>query len=136
MSNQTSRSVTEGEKLLAKVKNLLANEGISSRDKIEIENEIESYLLPSLDKFREVQRFIYEPFLYEKSGFVGKLKNKVLGKIGNVSRNVVEKSVMRQQKYNDNVYILLMHLYNKNRDLEEKLAKLERSKGAENQRKS
>jgi len=132
MSNQTSRPVAEGEKLLEKVRNLLKNEGVSSRDKIEVENEIESYLLPALDKFREVQRFIYEPFLYEKSGFVGKSKNKVLNRMGNVSRNVVEKSVMRQQKYNDNVYILLMHLYNKNRDLEERLAKLENQKPAKN----
>lgn len=132
MSNQTSRPVAEGEKLLEKVRNLLKSEGVSSRDKIEVENEIESYLLPALDKFREVQRFIYEPFLYEKSGFVGKSKNKVLNRMGNVSRNVVEKSVMRQQKYNDNVYILLMHLYNKNRDLEERLAKLENQKPAKN----
>lgn len=136
MSNQTSRPVAEGEKLLEKVKRLLKSEGVSARDKIEVENEIESYLLPSLDKFREVQRFIYEPFLYEKAGFIGKLKNKILNKIGNVSRNVVEKSVMRQQKYNDNVYILLMHLYNKNRDLEEKLAKLENPKGKSNREKS
>ncbi|HRO65336.1 MAG TPA: hypothetical protein PKU78_03895, partial [Candidatus Dojkabacteria bacterium] len=68
---------------------------------------------------------IYEPFLFEKSGIIGKLKNLTLGKIGNVARNVVEKSVMRQQKFNDNSYTLLMHLYNENRDLKERLDKLE-----------
>ncbi len=132
MSNPSDKSVKEGEKLLEKVRKLLAEEGFSSSEKIEIENEIETYLLPSLDKFREVQRFIYEPFLYEKAGFLNKLKNLVLGKIGNVSRNVVERSVMRQQKYNDNVYILLMHLYKKNRELEKRLKKLENSKNVKN----
>lgn len=118
--------------MLEKVRKLLASEGVSSGDKIEIEDEIESYLLPSLDKFREVQRFIYEPFLYEKAGFVGKLKNLILGKVGNISRNVVERSVMRQQKYNDNVYILLMHLYERNRELEKRLKKLENTGNVKN----
>lgn len=132
MSKQVSQSVIEGEELLKKVKELLKYEGVPSSDKIEIENEIESYLLPSLDKFREVQRFIYEPFLYDKEGVVSKLKNQILNKIGNVSRNVVERSIMRQQKYNDNVYILLMHLYKKNQELEERLKSLEVSNKDEN----
>lgn len=132
MSNPSDKSVRGGEKLLEKVRKLLASEGVSSGDKIEIEDEIESYLLPSLDKFREVQRFIYEPFLYEKAGFVGKLKNLILGKVGNISRNVVERSVMRQQKYNDNVYILLMHLYERNRELEKRLKKLENTGNVKN----
>jgi len=132
MSKQVSQSVTEGEELLRKVRELLKHEGVSSSDKIEIENEIESYLLPSLDKFREVQRFIYEPFLYDKEGVVSKLKNQILNKIGNVSRNVIERSIMRQQKYNDNVYILLMHLYKKNQELEERLKSLEVSIKDEN----
>ncbi len=125
MSKQVSQSVIEGDELLEKVRELLKHEGISSSNKVEIENEIESYLLPSLDKFREVQRFIYEPFLYDKEGVISKLKNRILNKIGNVSRNVVERSIMRQQKYNDNVYILLMHLYKKNQELEERLKSLE-----------
>lgn len=125
MSKQVSQPVIEGDELLKKVRELLKHEGISSSNKVEIENEIESYLLPSLDKFREVQRFIYEPFLYDKEGVISKLKNRILNKIGNVSRNVVERSIMRQQKYNDNVYILLMHLYKKNQELEERLKSLE-----------
>ena len=126
MNNQKDGPVNKGVNLLERVRQLLKKEGIMTRDKIEIENEVESYLLPALDKFREVQRFIYEPFLYEKSGFIGKLKNKILGKIGNVSRNVVEKGFMRQQKYNDNVYVLLMYLYKQNKELAERLNKLEK----------
>lgn len=132
MSKQVSQSVIEGDELLKKVRELLKHEGISSSNKVEIENEIESYLLPSLDKFREVQRFIYEPFLYDKEGVISKLKNQILNKIGNISRNVVERSIMRQQKYNDNVHILLMHLYKKNQELEERLKSLEVSTKDEN----
>jgi len=125
MSNSKLESVVRGEQLLDRVRQVLKKEGLSTQDKVELENEVETYLLPALDKFRDAGRFIYEPFLFEKSGIIGKLKNLTLGKIGNVARNVVEKSVMRQQKFNDNSYTLLMHLYNENRELKERVDKLE-----------
>lgn len=126
MSKKKESSVLKGKELLKKVRALLKSEGVTSSEKLQVENEIESYLLPVLDKFREVQHLIYEPFLYEESGVIKKLKNKILEKVGNVTRNVVEKSFMRQQKYNDSVHTLLIHLYTKNRELEDRLQKLER----------
>lgn len=106
---------------------LLKSEGVSSRNKVEVENEIEEYLLPAMDKFRDVQRFIYEPFLHTKVGFLGRMKTVVLSKIGNVARNVVERSFARQQKYNDNVYTMLMHLYTENRELKKRVTDIENS---------
>ena len=128
MSDSKQDSLRKGEQLLNKIKDVLKREGVTGRKKLEIENEVETYLLPALDKFRDSGRFIYEPFIHEKAGFVGKLKNLLLGKIGNISRNVVERSVMRQQKFNDNAYTMMMHLYNQNRELKERLDKLDDKK--------
>lgn len=127
MTNQSPKFIRGGEELLEKVRNLLKSEGVNSRNKVEVENEVEEYLLPAMDKFRDVQRFLYEPFLNSKSGFVGKFKIVLLSKMGNVARNVVERSFARQQKYNDNVYTMLMHLYTENRELKKRVSDLESS---------
>jgi hypothetical protein len=125
MTNQSPKFIRGGEELLEKVRNLLKSEGVNSRNKLEVENEVEEYLLPAMDKFRDVQRFVYEPFLHSKAGFKGKIKTLVLSKMGNVARNVVERSFARQQKYNDNVYTMLMHLYTENRELKKRVSDLE-----------
>lgn len=127
MTNQSPKFIRGGEELLEKVRNLLKSEGVNSRNKLEVENEVEEYLLPAMDKFRDVQRFVYEPFLHSKAGFIGKIKTVVLSKMGNVARNVVERSFARQQKYNDNVYTMLMHLYTENRELKKRVSDLESS---------
>ena len=127
MTNQSPKFIRGGEELLEKVRKLLKSEGVNSRNKVEVENEVEEYLLPAMDKFRDVQRFLYEPFLNSKSGFVGKFKIVLLSKMGNVARNVVERSFARQQKYNDNVYTMLMHLYTENRELKKRVSDLESS---------
>lgn len=127
MTNQSPKFIRGGEELLEKVRKLLKSEGVNSRNKVEVENEIEEYLLPAMDKFRDVQRFVYEPFLNTKSGLLGKIKTVMLSKMGNVARNVVERSFARQQKYNDNVYTMLMHLYTENRELKKRVSDLESS---------
>jgi len=127
MANQSPKFIRGGEELLEKVRKLLKSEGVNSRNKVEVENEIEEYLLPAMDKFRDVQRFVYEPFLNTKSGLLGKIKTVMLSKMGNVARNVVERSFARQQKYNDNVYTMLMHLYTENRELKKRVSDLESS---------
>lgn len=127
MTNQSPKFIRGGEELLEKVRKLLKSEGVNSRNKVEVENEIEEYLLPAMDKFRDVQRFVYEPFLNTKSGLLGKIKTVMLSKMGNVARNVVERGFARQQKYNDNVYTMLMHLYTENRELKKRVSDLESS---------
>ena len=109
-----------------RVRELLKNEGDGQRAKIQVENEVEDYLIPALDKYREVQRYIFEPFLHSKAGVVGRFKLLVLGKIGNVTRNVVERSFIRQQKFNDNTFTMLINLYNENRELKERILQLEK----------
>jgi hypothetical protein len=48
----------------------------------------------------------------DKPGVSGKVKAKILRKLANVSRNTVEQSVTRQQKFNEAVYRLLKLLVN------------------------
>lgn len=119
----------EGELLMVKVQELIKKEGGAETPRLSKDEEIEKYLLPALDRFRGTLKFVYEPFTYKSSNPIVQLKNTALNKIGNVARNVTEKSFMRQQKYNDSVYTMLLNLYKENKELKEKIEKLEKSNG-------
>lgn len=126
MPNKTNPG-EEGQMLLEKVRELIKKEGGAEGPRMSKEEEIEKYLLPALDKFRGILKYLYEPFTYDSAGFVTGLKNTVLNKIGNVAKNVTERSFMRQQKFNDSVYAMLMNLHKENRELRERIEKLEKN---------
>lgn len=111
------------ETLLQNVRNLLKEEGVVSYKKeINRDELIEKYILPALERIKDVQQPLYTDFISGK-GFLRELKNKLIGKIANVTRNTVERSFMRQQKFNDNVYYLLKFLAEENRQLRSGLEK-------------
>jgi hypothetical protein len=108
----------KAEQLLDKVNDVLANEGVPLRkDKEDMFTMIEKYALPAIQNLKEIQSGLYNEFFIGSKGLKGKLKAMAIRKIANVSRNTVELSLMRQQKFNDNVALILEYLIDENRKL-------------------
>ena len=113
-----------GEKLLDKVNEVLSDEGITlAKEKTDQLEMIEKYALPALQNLKEIQSGLYNEFFIGSKGPFGKLKAMVIRKIANVSRNTVELSLMRQQKFNDNVATILEYLIEENKRLSSKQEK-------------
>jgi len=111
----------KAEKLLDKVNTVLSDEGIPlTTDKADQFEMIEKYALPALHNLKEIQSGLYNEFFIRSKGPFGKLKAMIIRKIANVSRNTVELSLMRQQKFNDNVASILEYLIEENKRLKDK----------------
>ena len=111
------------EEIIEKVKEMLAEQGIVGSEKHDPEQLVFDYLLPALDELKEIQSALYEHFAATESGMVRKVKNGLIRKMANVTRNTVELSLMRQQKFNDNVSLIIRYLLEENRKLKEQLGK-------------
>jgi hypothetical protein len=78
-------------------------------------------VLPVLEATKDIQAPLYDSVFTEKKGLVGKVKNLLLGKMANITRNVVENSFIRQQKFNNSILQLFKYLVEENIELEKKL---------------
>ncbi|MEI7579795.1 MAG: hypothetical protein WCJ58_07250 [bacterium] len=77
-------------------------------------------VIPVLQTTKDIQSPIYDDVISGK-GIFGKLKKKILDKIANVTRNVVERSFTRQQKFNNSILQLFEYLVQENIELTKKL---------------
>jgi hypothetical protein len=112
----------DSDKLLENVNKVLEEEGIMLKKYKENPLEtIEKYALPAIRSLKEIQSALYNDFFVGGKGIKGKIKKKIIGKMANVSRNTVELSLMRQQKFNDNVTMILEYLIDENKRLHDKL---------------
>ena len=110
----------KAEKLLKDIDEVLASEGISIGESKEDEFEmIEKYSLPAIQNLKEIQSALYNDFYVGGKGLKGKVKGKVIKKIANITRNTVELALMRQQKFNDSVVLILEYLVKENKRLRE-----------------
>jgi hypothetical protein len=113
------------EELLSGIRELLIKEDvIAESDKPDPEELIMKYALPSLNNVKDVMGSLYSPFYLNEQGLTRKLKSQLIRKIANVSRNTMELPLMRQQKFNDNVALLLEYLFEENKKLKAELRKL------------
>lgn len=94
--------------LLANVQSVLQSEGSvaesSNKDKLR------ELILPALESTRNTHSALYGYEPPHASGFVRKLKNFVLSKFRNVTINVLEQQVMKQQKFNELTYQALLEM--------------------------
>ena len=88
----------------------------------------ENFILPALESSKDIQRHLYTDFT-SGGGMLRKVKNKAITKIANITRNTVEKSFMRQQKFNDNILKLASYLLKENKKLKEELKQLKQQYG-------
>jgi hypothetical protein len=110
--------------LLASIReSLIKDDQMEETDKPEPEELIRKYVLPSLQNIKDVMSSLYSPFYLNDQGFSRKIKNQLVRKIANVSRNTIELPLMRQQKFNDNVVLLLEYLLEENLKLKAELQK-------------
>lgn len=100
---------------------LVANEA-----QLDPEELVSKYAIPALNNLKEIQSGLYQDYFLAEQGLVSKLKNKVIRKIANVTRNTVELPLMRQQKFNDNTTAVLEYLFTENAKLKSRIAELEK----------
>lgn len=100
---------------------LVANEA-----QLDPEELVSKYAIPALNNLKEIQSGLYQDYFLAEQGLVSKLKNKIIRKIANVTRNTVELSLMRQQKFNDNTTAVLEYLFTENAKLKSRIAELEK----------
>jgi hypothetical protein len=77
--------------------------------------------MPAIKNIKEIQSALYNDFYVGGKGLKGKLKSLAIRKMANVSRNTVELALMRQQKFNDNVAVVLEYLIQENKKLHNRL---------------
>lgn len=115
------------EQLLAKIKEDIEMTEVSAiGTKLSAEELVVKYAIPALNNLKEIQSGLYQDYFVSDKGFSRKLKNKVIRKIANITRNTVELSLMRQQKFNDNVTAVLEYLFTENAELKKRIAELEK----------
>jgi len=112
--------------LLERLRTLLQAEGIATKQGIGDEADLmKDYVLEAIRNTKDVQKHLHTDFLPQGTGLKRRLKNVILNKIANVSRNTVERSFIKQQKFNDNVALLLEYLFEENQKLRAKVSALE-----------
>jgi hypothetical protein len=94
-------------------------------------NKLEDYLLPALQRNQDIIKYIYEDVFHKQDGLFNKVKFFILTKISNIVRNVIEKSIMKQQGFNSNTTEIILHLVQKNKELESRLSNLEKNQNNE-----
>lgn len=114
--------------ILEKAREILKNEGWQENSKPEMEKIIKDYLLPALQELKEIQSPLYEQFYQNSGSTVKKFKNKFINKIANITRNTVELSLMKQQKFNDNMTLIVTYLLEQNLKLKEEVNSLKKNK--------
>ena len=119
----------DAQTLLKKIRKNLRETEISDTDKqIAPDELVVKYVIPALNNLKDVQSALYRDFFLDEVGLERKVKNVIIRKIANVTRNTVENSFMRQQKFNDNVTAVLEYLFTENAKLKEKIKILEAAK--------
>lgn len=104
-------------KILQKVDEILDAEGTTSKSNMSTTELLEQYLLPAMKQSKSTlgDLYAYEP--RKKSGFIGKLRNKVINKLKNVTISTMERSMIRQQKYNELLFKSIEALIEENNKL-------------------
>lgn len=112
------------EQIMASLQKYIKEKDILNADGQEMDQEkMLKYLLAGVESSRDIQSGLYNNF--QKQGSLArKIKNKIITKVGNITRNVVELSFMRQQKFNEGAYALLAFLVKENIELKEEIANL------------
>lgn len=106
-----SNTPPTADELLARLRDLLEQEGISIPENTKTDGKmIESYVLPALENSQNVLADLYTDIAGGSGSFKG-LKQKLVQKIASVSRNTMEKSMIRQQRYNEMMLTLVRYLY-------------------------
>lgn len=111
------------EHVLTSIRNILKTEGVQVHDQLGQGEIVRQYVINTLEKNKDIQQALYQPITFDNQSIVRKLKNSVINKIANIVRNVVEKSFIKQQKYNDNLLIVIQLLLKENEELKSKIEK-------------
>ena len=113
----------KSEELLEKVNELLKQEGANVASKKSASELLEEYILPGMMHSKSTLGSLYDYAPRNKSGFVGKLRNKVINKLKRITISTMEKPMIKQQKYNELLYKAIEALVEENKELRSEISK-------------
>lgn len=93
------------EKFLDKTAKLLELQGETIDNKPQSEEEmLISYIIPGLENSKEILSGIYSQKTRSRKGFLGRIKSFLHQKLINIVINVIERPMVKQQKFNELTY--------------------------------
>ena len=118
----------KAKEILERLRKYISERDVLYTSPAEVSDEkLMEYLLTGMDANKDIQTGLYS-MSYKSGGVVRKIKNKIIEKVGNISRNVVEVSITKQQKYNEAVGGILSYLIKQNEVLKKEIEELKRAK--------
>jgi hypothetical protein len=118
------------EEVRAKIKKYLEDEHLDSSTNTYDKNDprlIEASL-EIAEESKSIMGGLYFDFRKPEDSFTRKIKNKIIEKIANIVRNTLERPLLTQQKFNEQMYYLVNTLLDENKQLKQELEKLKGDK--------
>lgn len=118
----------DSENFLKKVQDLAHKENLMQTKEGYEENDprlIEA-AMELAEKSKSILGGLYFDFRKTDTGTLRKAKNKVIGKVANIVRNTLERPLLTQQKFNEQIYYLVDGLLKENKKLSEELEEIKK----------
>lgn len=108
--------LTKEEILIEKAKNILKNEGAEDINKTLSEEELlAEFILPGLANSKDIISSLYSAKTRTRTGVIGKIKGFIHQKLINIVINVLERPLVKQQKFNELAYKAISILQKKSK---------------------
>jgi hypothetical protein len=116
------------EELLPKVQDMLKQENLTTEQDYFSENDprLTAAAIEIAGESKSILGGLYYDFRKADTNTARKIKNKVIGKIANIVRNTLERPLITQQKFNEQIYYLVTNLIAENKKLKQELDQLKK----------
>lgn len=118
-------SAPSSKKILEKTRQFLHAHG-ELEDSASSKDKLRELIIPALQSSKNIQSAFYSWEPPHSKGLARKPKNFILQKLKSIVINILEKSFMRQQKYNELLFQAVSELKTENDDLRKQLAELKK----------
>jgi DNA primase large subunit len=120
--------MTDKTEFLKKLDDYLTDHGLSASEYLDTKAKLDQYGLPALAATKSILNDIYSYRPPTGDGILRKVKNKIINLIRNVSISTIELSTIKQNKFNELTYQFIDMLVAENKELRERITKLESRK--------
>jgi len=116
------------QEILNRLREYMKNKEISDNVRHSIsDDELLEYLLSGIDASKDIQSSLY-PTNERPGGIIRKIKNLIIGKVSNITRNVVELSIIKQQRFNEGLTGVMAYLVKENKELKKEVEELKNAR--------
>lgn len=119
----------DSDKLLTNLREYIKDKNLTdAQNDFDKKELLEEYVIPNLSTYKDIQGELFKKMDMPEGGIVRNVKNKVINKLSNVSKNTVERSVAKQQQFNNAVFLILEYLLEENKKLTKEINSIKKDK--------